>query len=129
MSKKSKGISGERELIHGFWENKWAAIRSAGSGSMKYPSPDLLVGNGIRRLAIECKVTKENKKYFTKEEIMNLKRFSVIFGAEPWVAIKFNKNGWFFIEADNLKKKNKSFMISINLIRKFGSDINKLIKK
>ena len=35
MSTKSKGTNAERELIHNLWANGYAAIRSAGSGSMK----------------------------------------------------------------------------------------------
>ena len=67
MSLKSKGINGERELIHKFWNtNSWAAVRVAGSGSMKYPSADILASNKLRKLAIECKVIKEHKKYFEK---------------------------------------------------------------
>lgn len=128
MSRKSKGIAAERELIHNFWERGWAAIRVAGSGSIKYPCPDLLVGNGVRRLAIECKTTKTTKKYFTKEKITELKQFSIVFGAEPWIAIKFTGLGWFFISTNNLKEKNKSFMVSIKIIRKKGLQLNELIK-
>ena len=66
MSLKSKGINAERELVHMFWGENWACLRIAGSGSIKYPSPDLLVGNSLRRLAVECKTTKDSKKYFEK---------------------------------------------------------------
>jgi len=50
---KAKGSKGERELIKFFNESGWVAIRSAGSGSSQYPSPDILAGNAMRRLAIE----------------------------------------------------------------------------
>ena len=66
MSFKSKGINGERELVHMFWNRGWACLRIAGSGSSKYPSPDILAGNKLRKLAIECKITKDQKKYFKK---------------------------------------------------------------
>ena len=75
INRKAKGTKGERELVKMFNEAGWAAIRIAGSGSSQYPSPDLLAGNAIRRLAIECKVTKENKKYFQKSEIEQLDFF------------------------------------------------------
>lgn len=46
MSHKSKGINAEREIIHLFWSMPgWTACRVAGSGSMKYPSPDVIAGN------------------------------------------------------------------------------------
>jgi Holliday junction resolvase len=52
---KIKGSNAERELLRMFWASSWACIRSAGSGSMHFPSPDLLAANKIRRLAIEVK--------------------------------------------------------------------------
>ena len=45
MSLKSKGINAERELIHKFWGVGWGAVRVAGSGSMRYPSSDILAAN------------------------------------------------------------------------------------
>lgn len=114
MSRKSKGINAERELVHKFWDSNWACIRVAGSGSSKYPSPDLLVGNNIRKLAIECKITKEQSKHFSEDEIKSLDFFSKTFGAESWVAIKFQKHGWFFINLEDLKE-TKSSNYSINL--------------
>ena len=60
MSRKSKGINAERDLIHKFWNVEgWSAVRVAGSGSMKYPSADVLATNKLRRLAIECKTSKK----------------------------------------------------------------------
>ena len=95
MSKR-KGSKAERELLELFWKQGWAAIRAAGSGSMHFPSPDLLVGNKIRVLAIEAKFTKENNKYFPKKEIKQLINFASYFGAEPWLAIRFIRQDWVF---------------------------------
>jgi len=121
MGLKSKGINAERELIHRFWNTEsWAAIRVAGSGSMKYPSADVLASNKLRRLAIECKVTKEGKKYFKKKEIVDLKKFAYIFGAEPWVAIKFKGHDWNFISLDDLIETNKGFIVDVEKIKSKG---------
>jgi len=75
MSRKSKGISAERDLLHKFWAAGWACLRAAGSGSMKYPCVDLIAGNKLRKLAIECKTSKNTIKYFSKEDIDQLKAF------------------------------------------------------
>ena len=120
MSRKSKGINAERDLIHKFWDKNWAAIRVAGSGSSSFPSPDLLVGNKMRKMAIECKVTKEDKKYFSNEGIKQLKKFSDLFGAEPWVAVKFGKEPWFFINLEDLEKTPQGYMVSIAIARNKG---------
>ena len=52
VNRKAKGTKGERELVKFFNNSGWACIRIAGSGSSRYPSPDILAGNAIRRLAI-----------------------------------------------------------------------------
>ena len=113
MNCKAKGSNGERELIKFFNENGWSAIRSAGSGSSKYPSPDILAGNASRRVAIECKVTKDQKKYFSEEEINQLKTFSVCFGAESWVGVKFPSEPWYFLMLEDLEKTGTMWAASL----------------
>jgi len=127
MSTKSKGSNAEREILHEFWKNGWACIRTAGSGSINHPMPDLLAGNGIRRIAMECKVTIDTSKYFTKEEINELLRFSRNFGAEAWVGIKFNRVGWFFINTEDLRETEKSFMADVEMCSLKGLSFKELI--
>jgi len=129
MSLKSKGINAERELVHMFWSKDWACLRIAGSGSSRYPSPDILVGNKLRRLAIECKITKEQKKYFGKKEINALKKFAEIFGAEPWVAIKFKNHEWYFVAIEDLTETNKCYVVDTNGVKTKGLLFEELIMK
>ncbi|MBT3721697.1 Holliday junction resolvase [archaeon] len=127
MNRKAKGTRGERELVKFFNENDWSSIRVAGSGSSKYPSPDILAGNAIRRLAIECKVTKDKNKYFTKSEIEQLTFFSNNFGCESWVGVKFPNDPWYFLMIEDLEEKCASFAISIGLARLRGLTPEELI--
>jgi holliday junction resolvase Hjr len=128
MNRKSKGSNAERELIHLFWATKeWAAIRVAGSGSMRYPCADILAANKLRRLAIEAKTSKEHKKYLSKEEINQLKEFSGLYGAEPWIAVRFDRNEWLFINIEDLKESEKSFMISLEEAQAKGLLFEELI--
>jgi Holliday junction resolvase len=120
MSTKSKGTNAERELIHKFWANGFAAIRSAGSGSMKYPSPDILAAKEGRVVAVECKITKDQSKYFERDEIDDLRAFALIFNAEPYVAVKFKGESWYFLELSDLKETNKSFMVDSDLAKQKG---------
>lgn len=129
MSLKSKGINAERELVHMFWGKGWACLRIAGSGSNRYPSPDVLVGNKLRRLAIECKTTKDQKKYFEKKEIEALKKFAGVFGAEPWIAVKFKSHEWYFITTEDLKETEKGFMASTETAKSRGLLFEELISK
>lgn len=129
MSHKSKGINAERDLIHRFWNiGSWMAVRIAGSGSMRYPSADIIASNKHRRLAIECKSTKKNRKYFSKDDINQLKEFAERFGAEPWIAVKFKRKGWFFILIEDLNKSGKNFYISDEIASKKGYSIKDLTK-
>ncbi len=109
---KVKGSNAERDLIRKLWAVGWAAIRSAGSGSMHYPSPDILASNKIRRVAIEAKATKDDKKYFLEEDIAQLLNFTAYFGAEPWIAIKFDRLEWVFINPEDLEKTKSGFVFS-----------------
>lgn len=128
MDRKAKGTRGERELIKFFNEiGSWCAIRSAGSGSSRYPSPDILAGNALRRVAVECKVTKENKKYFPLSEVEQLKFFSRIFGAESWVAVKFSNEPWYFLTLEDLQESGQSFVVSVELARRKGLTKEELV--
>jgi Holliday junction resolvase len=129
MSVKSKGINAERELIHMFWNNNWTAIRVAGSGSAKYPSPDIIAANITRKLAIEAKLTKEDKKYFTKQDIDQILEFSQKFGAEAWLAVKFPKQGWFFLPPSEIEQTKKGFVFSLEKAKLKGLAFNELIKE
>ena len=129
MSRKSKGINAERDLIHKFWAtNGWAALRVAGSGSMRYPSADILATNKIRKLAIECKTVKNPWKYIEKEDINQLKVFSELFNAEPYIAVKFNKKEWLFLTLEDLEETNKAFMIDIEKAEIKGILFEELVK-
>ena len=128
MKYKDKGSNAERELLHIFWSKGWACLRSAGSGSMKYPGPDLLVGNKLRRLAIECKVTKEKKKYLDTYDIKQLREFCDIFGAEPWFAVKFSRMNWLFLSLEDIEKTEKGYVIDSKVAERRGLLIDELIK-
>jgi len=129
MSLKSKGINAERELIHLFWANGWSACRVAGSGSTKYPSPDVLAGNNVRKLALECKVTKDIRQYFTKKEIDELQTFCQLFGAEPWVGVKFNHVDWYFLTIEDLANRGSGYSINIPEAKMKGFLFNELVNK
>jgi len=121
MSQKQKGTNAERELVHMFWNTgNWVCHRIAGSGSSKYPSPDLIASNNLRRLAIECKITKKTSVYIPKEEIDALKQFSVMFGAEPWVAVKFTKQEWFFLTTEDMHETENNYSVNVELAKMKG---------
>jgi Holliday junction resolvase len=125
---KAKGSNVERELIAMFWDNDWGAVRVAGSGSARYPNPDVLASNGLRRIAVECKFISEDKKYFQDSDLEQLTQFSFKFGAEPWIGIKFSRKDWYFIKPIDLEKSGTMFLASIELCQQKGLSFDKLIK-
>ena len=127
INKKAKGTAGERDIVHLFWANGWAAIRSAGSGSCSTPSPDILAGNNIRKVAVEAKITTSSSKYFPKEEIENLLIFAKSFGAEAWVAVRFQKLEWLFINPEDLTITNNGYSINIEKAKQIGLLFSELI--
>ena len=127
-NKKAKGTKGERELVKHFNENNWSCIRVAGSGSSKYPSPDILAANAIRRLAIECKVTKDKKKYFQKQEIEQLQTFSQKFGSESWIGVKFAQEQWYFLMLEDLESTGTCLAVSLELAKRRGLTLNELMQ-
>lgn len=127
MANKSKGSNAERELLHMFWSKKWACLRSAGSGSMKYPGPDLLVGNLSRRMSIECKSSKSDKIYLTNEDVSQLKEFSKVFDARSWFAVRFFRKDWLFVSIEDLEKTPKGYAIGLKEAELKGLSFEELI--
>lgn len=125
--RKAKGSKAERELISMFWQNGWAAFRAAGSGSQQFPAPDIMAGNGIKQLAIEVKVSAENSKYFTKEEINALKYFAHKFGAQAWTCVKFGNNPYSFVHVEDLEETDKSYKINLEKTKIKGFSFEELI--
>ena len=125
---KAKGSNAERELISMFWYYGWGAMRAAGSGSTRFPSPDILVSNRLRILAIECKFVNGDKKYFDREEIEQLETFADKFGAEAWVAIKFSRKNWHFLRRKELLATDKgTYVASLDICREKGLDFESLV--
>ena len=127
MSHKSQGINAERELIHAFWKLGWASIRIAGSGASRYPTPDVLAGKGSRKIAIECKSSKDTAKYLTAKEVSELREFSRIFGAEPWIGMRFHHMEWYFLSLEDLRESRGSFCITVELAKEKGLRFDELI--
>ena len=129
VNRKAKGTKGERELVKFFNESGWSCIRVAGSGSSQYPSPDILAGNAVRRVAIECKVTKDHKKYFPEDELEQLRIFAARFGAEGWIGLRFAGEPWYFLLIEDLEKTGNLWAASLELAKRRGLSAKELIGK
>lgn len=127
---KSKGIRAERELLHMLFDKGWRCIRSAGSGSMPLPSPDILAGKNGQIFAIECKSSKERYVLLDKKEVEELKDFAKIFGAEALIGVRFDILGWYFLNIKNLQLTNDgNYSVSLKLAEKKGLRFEGLVGK
>ena len=129
MAQKQKGSNAERELVRLFWGNNWAAIRVAGSGSSRFPCPDVIARNNNRTIAVECKSTKSTSKYIEKDEIAQLTEFSRVFGAEPWIGFRFSKQEWLFIPPENLRETAGHVVVSLTEAKSLGLSFSELVEK
>ena len=128
MSTKGKGTRAERELLHLFWDAGWACTRAAGSGSIPLPSPDLLCGNGSSFLALECKALRGSQKSFSFQEIADLEAFALRFGAQAYVALRFDRSGWFFLSTKALKKTARgNYSVTLRFAQEQGLSFAQLV--
>lgn len=128
---KIKGTRAERELIHLFWKSGWSAMRAAGSGSIRYPCPDVIAGNAARHIVIEAKSTKEVCQYLTEKEVSELIEFAHIFGAEPWIAVRFDslEQRWYFLNPEDIARTEaQNYAVTIKLAKGKGLSFEELIK-
>ena len=130
MSSKQKGSNAERELIHLFWATKeWTACRVAGSGSMKYPAPDIIANKAGISLAIECKSTAQNNQYLEKREVKELISFAEMSGARPLIAVRFNRKQWRFLDPVDLGSTEQNFVVTLALAERRGLTFEELTRK
>ena len=121
MGNKEKGANAERELLKMFDVNTWKAVRVAGSGLADESPCDLIAGKSRKKYCIECKTSKDKKRYLDKRQIEDFLIFSEIFGMKPLIAVRFNHEGWFFIKPQKLERtKSKGLAISLETARKKG---------
>lgn len=118
---KHKGSNAERELLHIFFENNWVASRIAGSGSTSELSCDLIAGKvGKGKFAIEAKSSKKAQIYISKEQIEDFILFSSILGLTPVIALRFNYEGWLFINPSQLEDSGKNWVANLKKVKEHG---------
>jgi Holliday junction resolvase len=125
------GSREERELVKMLWDADCAAMRApASGGATKKPLPDVIAGNGDIYLAIEVKSTSLNRIYINAEKIDGLKEFADIFGAKPYIGIKFLRKKWRFISIEDLHQtKNNNYRVNMDLAFDKGLEFDELIGK
>lgn len=121
MSNKAKGSKAERELLDILTQNGWRAARVAGSGVNDNSPCDLIAAKlGKKGFVIEAKSSKKSNIYITKEQISDFVLFSQIIGLNPAIALRFNREGWYFISPSQLKDTGKYLAVSLETAKREG---------
>ena len=129
-SNKAKGSKAERELVRLFTENGWRAARVAGSG-VSDDSPCDIIAAKIKRkgFTIEAKSSKKSTIYITKAQIEDFLLFSNILGLKPALALRFNYQGWLFLDPKHLKDSGKHLAVSLKTAKGKGLRFSQFFEK
>jgi len=123
-SNKAKGSKAERELLQILTENGWRAVRVAGSGVNDNSPADLIAGkSGRKGYTIECKSSKKTSIYISREQISDFVTFSQLLGLQPVVAVRFNYEGWIFIDpfnSEQLEDTGKYWVVHLKTAKEKG---------
>jgi len=121
MSNKSKGANVERQLVKLFTENAWRALRVAGSGVNDDSPCDLIAGKvGKKGYAIEVKSSRKNRIYITKAQIDDFMTFALSLGLQPIIAVRFNHQGWLFLNPEKMEDTGKNWVVSLDNAKTSG---------
>ncbi|MBX4196889.1 hypothetical protein KW805_04850 [Candidatus Pacearchaeota archaeon] len=114
MSNKAKGANAERELVRLFTEQGWRAVRVAGSGVNDDSPCDIIAAkSGRHGYTIEAKSSKSARIYITRQQIQDFMLFSHNIGLTPVIAVRFNRQGWIFLDPSFLVDSGKNWVISL----------------
>jgi len=112
MTNYQKGAKFERDVVNEFWKHGWTAMRSAGSGTIGFPVPDVIGVKDKRIIAIECKATRKDKINL-KKAVLSIKKFSDISKARAYIAVKFYKKKPRFFDIKTLISRG-NYSVSLN---------------
>ena len=127
---KAKGSKAERELVKLFTEHGWRAVRVAGSGIGEDSPCDLIAAKTKRKgFTIECKSSKKNVVYITKSQIEDFITFSYVLGLKPVIAVRFNREGWLFLQPKFLKDTGKYWALSLKTTKQKGRRFSQFFEK
>lgn len=122
MSNKAKGSRVERELLQLFTERGWRAARVAGSGTNENTFCDLIAGkSGKGGFALEIKSSKKDRIYITKQQVNDFIVFSDIMGLKAVIAVRFNREGWLFLNPEDMEDSGKYWVVSLKRARERGN--------
>lgn len=100
------GYNTEREIVKKLEQKGYKAIRTPHSGAgTNRDLPDIIAGNGRGKYyAIEVKSSRKDYIYIQKEQLLELERFALGFGATPIIIARFTYQPPFIIPYTKLPR-------------------------
>lgn len=90
MGSNRKGSRSERKVVGKLDSEGWAVLRAPASGAgTDREAPDVFAGRGDVQIAVELKSTSDDRYYFTKEEVEDLRYWADKFGADTLLGVDF----------------------------------------
>ncbi len=128
MPTNKKGDRRERELVNRLDDAGFAVMRAPASGAAtERELPDVLAGNGDEFYAIEAKSSQGDPIYLTGEEVAALVYFSQNFGAKPRIAIRFDREDWYFFHpGDCYRTDSGNYRVKKETALRDGVDLPEL---
>ncbi|WP_323674222.1 Holliday junction resolvase Hjc [Halorubellus sp. PRR65] len=129
MSASRKGNRRERELVNALDDAGFAVMRAPASGAAtERELPDVLAGNAEDFYAIEAKSSSGRPIYLEGEEVENLVYFARNFGAKPRIAVRFDREDWYFFHPGDLYTTDKgSYRVKKETALADGTDFDELV--
>ncbi|MBN2067264.1 MAG: Holliday junction resolvase [Candidatus Diapherotrites archaeon] len=123
----SKGANAERELMHLFFHAGFSVVRIAGSGTSPLPAPDIIAIRQGRIIAVECKARKSKNLAISLTQMGELLEWAERAGAEPLIAWKVPRKGWFFLRPGQMHNSGKFHLISLRDAMENGKSLELII--
>lgn len=111
MTRYQKGAAAERELLNTLYERGYSVIRAAGSG-VNALGPDIVVLKGEKAIAFECKSGYEGGLSIMEEQYQKIVEWQERSIFPIYVAWRINREGWFFIHPNELRKTENRRVIT-----------------
>ena len=87
-------------------------VRSAGSGKIDLPTPDIVAMSPRNQYAIECKAQAGAYLNIKNEQMFELIKWAKNACIDLCIAWKITSKGWRFLKPEQFKQNKKGFLIS-----------------
>jgi len=113
-----RGFGAERELARLLWRHGFAVVRGPASGARTKHViyPDLVALYKGHIYVFEVKYRSSPSIYISSEQVGRLREFAERAGAEPLIAVKIPRRGWYVVRLSEAKRTRNGIKIDEDVI-------------